>query len=95
MRYEIVLAPQAVEDLRRLRASVRAEVRDALEKYLRFEPAKGGRSRIKHLRGLSRPQDRLRVGEVRVYYDVQGRVVDVIAIVPKARAEQWIRRAGE
>jgi mRNA-degrading endonuclease RelE of RelBE toxin-antitoxin system len=95
MSYEIILAPQAVDDLRRLRANLRGEVRDAMERHLRFEPTKAGRSRIKRLRGLSRPQYRLRVGEVRVYYDVQGSVVDVIAIVPKARAEQWLRRAGE
>ena len=66
------MAPGAVEDLRALKASVRAAVRIALETHLRHEPRKTSRSRIKRLRGLRRPQYRLRVGEVRVFYDVSG-----------------------
>ncbi len=63
MRYEIILAPEAVEDLRRLKASARAMVRDAVERYLRHEPTKTSKARIKRLRGLSRPQYRLRAGD--------------------------------
>ena len=37
---------------------------------LRFEPTKLSKSRIKRLRGLEQPQYRLRVGEIRVFYDV-------------------------
>jgi mRNA interferase RelE/StbE len=36
----VVLAPEAVEDLRRLTAHVRAAVRTALETHLRHEPEK-------------------------------------------------------
>lgn len=71
MRHEIILAPQAVEDLHGLGANVRAQVRDALERHLRHEPEKTSKSRIKRLRGLARPQYRLRVAdEIRVFYDV-------------------------
>jgi prevent-host-death family protein len=45
-------------------------VRDALERHLRYEPTRVSKSRIKRLRGLSQPQYRRRVGEVRVFYDV-------------------------
>ena len=62
MRYEILFAPEAVEDFENLAANVRAEVRDGLERHLRHEPTKTSKSRIKRLRGLSRPQYRLRVG---------------------------------
>jgi len=68
MRYEIVLAPEAVVDLRSLPAAARAEVKPALETHLRNEPTKLSRSRIKRLRGISRPQYRLRVDEIRVFY---------------------------
>jgi len=95
MRYEIVLAPQASEDLRTLRARFRAEVRDGLERHLRFEPTKTSRARIKRLRGMRRPQYRLRIGDVRVYYDVEGREVRIVAIVHKAGAAEWLRKAGE
>jgi prevent-host-death family protein len=62
MPFAIVLAPEAVEDLRKLPANVRATVRTALETHLRHEPGKISRTRIKRLRGLRRPQFLLRVG---------------------------------
>ena len=96
MRYEIVLAPEAVEDLQSLKASARAEVQDAMERYLRHQPTKISKSRIKRLRGLSRPQYRLRVGDqIRVFYDVTDNTVEVLAIVPKSEADQWLERYGE
>jgi prevent-host-death family protein len=60
MRFEIILAPEAVGDFRSLRANIRSTVRDALETHLRHEPMKTSRSRIKRLRGLARPEYRLR-----------------------------------
>jgi mRNA interferase RelE/StbE len=95
MRYEIVLAPEAIEDLKSLRANDRAMVRQALEMYLRNEPAKVSKSRIKRLKGLSEPQYRLRVGDVRVFYDVSERAVEVLAIVAKGDTEEWLQKAGE
>jgi mRNA-degrading endonuclease RelE of RelBE toxin-antitoxin system len=90
MPYVIVLAPEAIGDLRRLPASVRATLRTALEAHLRYEPGKISRSRIKRLRGLRRPQYRLRVGEVRVFYDFSDTTVEVLAIVLKSEAESWL-----
>jgi mRNA interferase RelE/StbE len=87
LRFSIVLAPEAIEDLRSLKANVRTEVRRAPEDHLRHEPRKVSKSRIKRLRGLSKPQYRLRVGEIRVYYDVTGDTVEVLAIVAKSEAE--------
>ncbi len=94
MRFEIILAPEAVEDLRRLRGNIRTEVRAAIETHLRYEPRKTSRSRIKRLRGLGRPQFRLRVGEVRVFYDVAAGTVEILAIVTKPEAEAWLRQFG-
>jgi mRNA-degrading endonuclease RelE of RelBE toxin-antitoxin system len=65
-----MLSPEAVDDLRDLKANTRAVVRDAIEAYLPHDPTKTSRSRIKCLRGLSRPQYRLRVQDVHVFYDV-------------------------
>src|SRR5213593_1771334 len=94
MRFQIILAPEAVEDLRRLKASERTAIKEALETHLRREPAKTSRSRIKRLRGIARPQYRLRVEEVRVFYDVSGSTVEVLAIVPKSEAESWLAQLG-
>jgi mRNA-degrading endonuclease RelE of RelBE toxin-antitoxin system len=90
MLFAIVLAPEAVDDLRRLKTNVRAAVRDALEAHLRHEPGKTSRSRIKRLRGMRRPQYRLRIGEVRVFYDISGATVEILAIVAKSEAESWL-----
>jgi len=94
MPFAIVLAPEAVEDLRRLTAHIRATVRSVLETHLRHEPEKTSRRRIKRLRGMRRPQYRLRVSEVRVFYDVSGKSVEVLAIVAKSEAESWLAQFG-
>jgi mRNA-degrading endonuclease RelE of RelBE toxin-antitoxin system len=94
MRFEIVLAPEAIEDFRALKPSVRSVVRDALEMHLRHEPMKTSRSRIKRLRGLARPQYRLRVGGIRVFYDVSAESVEVLSIVPKSEAAIWLEQFG-
>ena len=95
MKCEIVLAPEAVQDLKLLQSHTRAAVRDGIERFLRHEPTKTSRSRIKRLRGVSKPQFRLRVGDVRVFYDVSESRVKVLAIVSKADADTWLRKAGE
>jgi mRNA-degrading endonuclease RelE of RelBE toxin-antitoxin system len=96
MRYDIVLAPEAVEDLDDLKANVRTAVREAIEQHLRHEPTKTSRSRIKRLRGISRPQYRLRVGDdIRVFYDVTEETVQVLAIVAKSAADAWLAKHGE
>jgi mRNA-degrading endonuclease RelE of RelBE toxin-antitoxin system len=94
MRFDIVLAPEAVEDFKRLGATVRSTLRAALETHLRHEPRTTSRSRIKRLRGVRRPQYRLRVGEVRVFYDVSDSIVEVLAIVVKSESESWLAQFG-
>jgi len=94
MRYEIVLAPDAVKAYPALPAYQRAEVRDALERHLRQQPTRTSKSRIKRLRGLSKPQFRLRVGDVRVFYDVTIKTVEILAIITKREAARWLTEHG-
>src|SRR5262245_5058278 len=95
MRFEILLAPQAVQDLRSLKANVRSAVRDAIEQHLRHEPMKESRSRIKRLKGVRKPQYRLRVGDIRVFYDVSETDVEILAIVSKEGVSKWLENAAE
>ena len=76
------------------RPSVCAGVVKALRVYLTHEPTKVSKSRIKRLRGLSPPQYRLRVGDIRVSYDVTERQVQVLALVTKAEAQAWLDEQG-
>src|SRR5438067_3401875 len=94
MRYGVVLAPEAAKAFRSLPAYHRAEVRDALERHLRDQPTRVSKSRIKRLRGLSQPQYRLRVGEVRVFYDVTTEAVEILAVVAKEGAARWLLEHG-
>jgi len=94
MRHDIRLAPEAVEDLRRLSARDRALAREAMERHLRYDPARVAGSRIERLRGIGRPQFRLRVEDLRIFYDVAGSTVEVLAVVSKSHAE-WLAQFGE
>ena len=95
MRFEILFAPEAVEDLKPLKANLRAEAKDAIERHLQYHPTRTSRTRIKRLRGISRPQYRLRVGDVRVFYDVEGNEVHVLAVVLKGDADESLRKVGQ
>jgi mRNA-degrading endonuclease RelE of RelBE toxin-antitoxin system len=95
MRHEVIFAPEAIEDFKRLSARERATVREGIEKHLRYEPEQVSRSRIKRLRGISRPQYRLRLGDTRVFYDVHEKGVEILAIIPKSRTAAWLEERGE
>jgi mRNA-degrading endonuclease RelE of RelBE toxin-antitoxin system len=83
-----------VDDLKRLTAFERAKVRDALEIHLRHEPTKVSKSHIKRLRESTHPQYRLRVDDLRIFYDIEGDEVQVLAIVEKSDADAWLREVG-
>ena len=95
MRFEIELTDEAVADFKAMKALSRAAVMDALEVHLRHEPEKVSRSRIKRLREMSKPRFRLRVEEIRIFYDVEGSTVTVHAIVPKSEAASWLAQFGK
>jgi len=65
-----------------------------METHLRHAPAKVSKSRIKRLRGLSHPQFRLRVDELRVFYDIEGNEVHVLAVIAKADVDEWLTLEG-
>lgn len=95
MKHRILLAQQALRDLRRLRAHDRAMVISAIAKHLTHEPGRTSKSRIKRLKGLAKPEYRLRVGDIRIFYDVAGGEVHVLAIISKADADGWLAEEGE
>ena len=94
MVFTILFSEQAVEDLGSLGAHRRAEVKDLIRIHLTHAPTKVSRSRIKRLRGLQKPQYRLRVGETRVFYDVEGSEVHILTIISKELAAAWLRQTG-
>ena len=94
MAFEINLAPDSVRAMKNLVAPVRTGVKEAIERHLTHEPTKVSKDRIKRLRGLRQPQYRLRVDDIRVFYDVTETTVQVLAIIPKAQAQAWLKEEG-
>jgi mRNA-degrading endonuclease RelE of RelBE toxin-antitoxin system len=47
------------------------------------------------LRGLRHPQYRLRIEDFRVFYDVEEDRVEILAIILKSKAVEWLKKVGE
>lgn len=90
--FDVVVRPAAVRRLRQLRRTDAVRILDAIERHLRHEPERPRRTAIKRLRG---PQDatyRLRVGDFRVFYDVDGQTVTIVAVLHKRETETFYRK---
>jgi mRNA interferase RelE/StbE len=94
MKYSIILSPDAVENLRNMMANLRSMVREGIIEHLSYEPEKTSKSRIKRLKGIEKPQYRLRIDDIRIYYDVGEYSVEILAIVSKEIAKEWLERHG-
>ncbi|MBI5243707.1 MAG: type II toxin-antitoxin system RelE/ParE family toxin [Elusimicrobia bacterium] len=90
-RYAILLRPSAVKDFDRLRKYDAAAIADGMERFLGDRPARESGSRIKRLRGISSPDFRLRLGEHRVFYNLndEERRVDVLRILHKDETAEY------
>ncbi|MGD0898499.1 MAG: type II toxin-antitoxin system RelE/ParE family toxin [Thermoguttaceae bacterium] len=90
-RYDVDLKPSAVADLDELRKFDAAQIADAMEECLTNEPARESRSRIKRLRGLASPDYRLRVGDYRVFYNIDDEAhrVDVLRVMHKDQTRAY------
>jgi len=94
MKYSIILSPDARESLQKLKGNLRPLIRNGIIEYLSFEPEKVSKSRIKRLKGIDKPQYRLRIDDVRIYYDISEKTVEILAIVTKEKAKEWLERHG-
>ena len=90
-RFALFLKPSAIKDLDHLRKYDAAIVADGIERFLSHSPRKESRSRIKKLRGIGDPDYRLRLGDYRVFYnvDVVERRVNVLRILHKEQTRKY------
>jgi len=88
-RFRVILKPDAVRDLNRLRKYIATLVVDHIERHLRFDPARVSRSRIKRLRGPQPADYRLRVGAYRVFYRIAGEEVHVLRVMHKEETRDF------
>ncbi len=95
MPYEIEFTTESLEDLKLLKPIDRGKVINAIETHLLHNPTQESKSRIKRLQEMDKPQYRLRVDEIRIFYDILDNLVEIIAIVPKSQAAEWLLREGK
>ena len=92
MPYEIRYSNQAVEQLKELKSFDRSAILDGTEQILSVNPTVVSKSRLKRLREPSPTQYRLRVGEFRVFYDVQdeNETVMIVQILSKRASLDYL-----
>lgn len=84
MRYAIEFAASVEEHLAHLTAAERKKALDAIDKRLRHEPLRPSRNR-KPLRSNALASWALRIGSLRVFYDVRYDTVRILAIGKKTK----------
>ena len=91
------MKPSAIDDLDRLRRYDAATVADGIEDFLAHEPTRQSRSRMKRLQGVQKADYRLRLGDYRVFYNVDTaeRRVDVLRILHKERTREFYEEEQE
>ena len=92
-KFEIILKQSAVKDMDGLRKYDAVTIADRIEKHLVHKPDKISKSRIKKLKGIKDPDYRLRVGEYRVFYNInkaEGRVV-ILRVMHKDQTHKYFK----
>ena len=92
-KFKVILKPSAVKDMDSLRKYDAAAIAENMEKHLVYEPDKKSKSRIKKLKGIKDPDYRLRVGEYRVFYNIdkaEGKVV-VLRVMHKEQTHEYYK----
>ena len=97
MPFEIRYSTKAVKRLKGCRAFDRATILDEIERTLIANPILQSRTKVKKLRQPAPTQVRLRVGNFRVFCDVdtQNRVVNVVQILSKADSFGYLEGSHE
>ena len=92
-KYEVILKRSAVNDMDSLRKYDAAAIADMMEKHLARAPGRESKSRIKRLRGIENPDYRLRIGEYRIFYNIeesQSRVI-VLRVMHKDQTQEYYK----
>ena len=96
MRYDVIIAEDARGQFEKLDARWRSRLKQEMRQHLEHQPRRESGSRIKRLRGLRQPQYRMRVAEMRVFYDVNDQMkrVEVLGFVDKSDTPEWLNLHG-
>jgi len=91
-RYKLIIPKSVFKEIEKLDLPLKRRIRDALL-ALRENPFPPGK-RVKRLKGPYDEFWRLRVGDYRVMYEVEGGEVRILGIVHRKDLEKWLRKKG-
>ena len=93
-RYQIILKPQAIEDLDKIQKYYASKIIDGIEIHLSYRPDFLSKSRIKRLRGKQESDFRLRIDDYRIFYNIDKleKVVYILRILHKNETTQFYRK---
>jgi mRNA-degrading endonuclease RelE of RelBE toxin-antitoxin system len=96
MPFEVEVTEEAETDLDSIKPFYRKQILDAMDTHLCYAPERTSRSRIKRLRSVDSPGYRLRVGDFRVFYDVdmQERCVTILRVLSKEDALRYLKESS-
>ncbi len=88
--FQVVLTQHAFDDLREISKESKEQIHRDLE-ALQTNPLPSG-TQIKRLKGFRPPVYRLRSGDFRVLYHIQGQVVTILRVIDRKLLERVIKR---
>ena len=89
-RFQVALTEHAIADLKDVPEELRNQIHQDLNS-LASAPFPSGK-RIKRLRGFRPPVYRLRSGDFRVLYHIEGEIITVLRVIDRKLLERVIRR---
>ncbi|MBI5967181.1 MAG: type II toxin-antitoxin system RelE/ParE family toxin [Deltaproteobacteria bacterium] len=89
-RFRVVLTDHAIADLKEIPKGLQGQIHGDL-KNLQSAALPSG-PQIKRLKGFRPPVYRLRSGDYRVLYQIQGDVVNVLRVIDRKLLERVIKR---
>jgi mRNA interferase RelE/StbE len=92
MNYEVRYSDRALEQIKLLRAYDKAAILERIDQMLTTEPTRAGKTAIKLLQQPAPTQYRLRAGDFRIFYNVEGDVVRIVEIMTKDDSIVFLRR---
>jgi mRNA interferase RelE/StbE len=89
-KFQVNLTEHATDDLKDISKEVRGKIHQDL-KALESAPFPSG-THVKRLRGFRPPIYRLRSGDFRVLYHIQGNTVTILRVIDRKLLERLLRR---
>jgi mRNA-degrading endonuclease RelE of RelBE toxin-antitoxin system len=90
MAYEIRYSSEAIDQFKALRAFDRKAILDQIEAVLGVNPTTESKARVERLREPVPTHYRLRVGEFRVFHDIDEDAVLIIQILSKQDSYDYL-----